>query len=153
MRQLFTATTAYSGPYRVLVGEGSVYAPTSGLCLSAQSCLVAIESGKYMGRLPVGIARMCAEQLFAQAYVGEMRDSWRSNREAWEELLRQPRAVLVCSCACAAACHRGLLAKLVLRAVRCKECRGRKEPCSLCSRNNKYAGEISSYAEQGGLYC
>ena len=54
--------------------------------------------------------------LYAQAYTLEMRESYRTQRPAWDALLARESVTLVCYCTDPARCHRtvlaGILAKL-----------------------------------------
>jgi hypothetical protein len=56
-------------------------------------------------------------QLYADAYVREMRDSYRKHREAWDTLLSWQRVVLVCNSETPERSVRRVLASDVLRAL------------------------------------
>lgn len=61
---------------------------------------------------------------YVKAYLLEMRDSYRKEREKWEALLAQPRVVICCYCNHPEHCHRHLLRTRVfpkLGAVDCGE--------------------------------
>lgn len=51
---------------------------------------------------------------FREAYLAEMRASFKAHRAAWLELLGRPRVVLVCYCVDGARCHRHLLRAEIL---------------------------------------
>ncbi len=51
---------------------------------------------------------------YSEAYVEEMRQSYRENRGAWERLLARERTCLVCYCVDGAKCHRALLGHEIL---------------------------------------
>ena len=55
-----------------------------------------------------------ARQAFAEAYVAELRHSYRTTRTAWDALLRRPRIVLACDCTAGRDCHRYVLVERVL---------------------------------------
>lgn len=52
---------------------------------------------------------------YVPAYVAEMRASYRTNVEAWKELLAAGERTLVCYCTDAAHCHRRLLASMLVK--------------------------------------
>lgn len=58
---------------------------------------------------------------YAGHYTAAMRESYRAHRPAWDALLSRETVTLVCFCASANTCHRGVLAKLL---VRCGACAG-----------------------------
>lgn len=51
---------------------------------------------------------------YSEAYVEEMRQSYRENRGAWERLLARERVVCVCFCVSPTECHRHLLGATIL---------------------------------------
>jgi len=53
------------------------------------------------------------EDTYICMYNKMMYDSWRKNREAWEEVLQRDRITLVCHCPEDAFCHRVVLAKIL----------------------------------------
>ena len=78
---------------------------------------------------------------FTRRYIDEMRHSRGRNREAWDDLLRRPRAVLVCHCKAHEPCHRGILRELILPglgAIDCGEITG--EEGSLRARTGSTRG-------------
>jgi len=65
------------------------------------------------------------EAIFARYtgwYLAEMRESYVTNRPAWEELLRRPRVVLVCYCTDARHCHRWILRAQILPRLGAIDC-------------------------------
>lgn len=56
------------------------------------------------------IVQRSAWALYAEAYRGEMRESYRAKRPAWEALLARPEVTLCCYCVDPTRCHRTLLA-------------------------------------------
>lgn len=52
--------------------------------------------------------------LYSAAYLAEMRESYRTQRAAWDALLARERVVLVCYCTDAERCHRTPLARDIL---------------------------------------
>lgn len=61
------------------------------------------------------IFRRSAWALYAEAYRGEMRESYRANRSAWDALLARESATLVCYCVDPGQCHRTLLANFLAK--------------------------------------
>jgi hypothetical protein len=53
--------------------------------------------------------------LYVEAYRGEMRESYRTHRPAWDALLARSEVTLVCYCTDAARCHRTLLAGILAK--------------------------------------
>ena len=53
--------------------------------------------------------------LYVEAYRGEMRESYRANRPAWNALLARESVTLVCYCTDPARCHRTLLAGILAK--------------------------------------
>lgn len=51
---------------------------------------------------------------YVDAYLAEMRQSYRAHREAWDLLLARPLVTLGCYCTDPARCHRTLLARDIL---------------------------------------
>ena len=67
--------------------------------------------------------------LYREAYLMEMRESYRRDRGAWERLLARERTCLVCYCVDAEHCHRRILGAHILPrlgAVWCGELDGTK---------------------------
>lgn len=52
--------------------------------------------------------------LYREAYLLEMRESYRRDRGPWERLLKRERVCLVCFCVDGAHCHRALLGGVIL---------------------------------------
>ena len=52
--------------------------------------------------------------LYREAYLMEMRESYRRDRGPWERLLKRERVCLVCFCVDGAHCHRALLGGVIL---------------------------------------
>lgn len=99
---VFTARVSSRDPDRFDItrasgGEaGHPFAPSSSLLAAGKS-----------GRLSF--------EAYDLAYTDEMRDSYRTNRDAWTALLARDRAVLTCYCVDPAACHRSLLAGILYK--------------------------------------
>jgi hypothetical protein len=53
--------------------------------------------------------------LYVEAYRSEMRESYRTQRAAWDALLARESVTLVCYCTDAARCHRTLLAGILAK--------------------------------------
>lgn len=52
---------------------------------------------------------------YTEQYTELMRQSFRSNKKEWAELLKRDRVVLVCYCGKGAFCHRILLAEMLMK--------------------------------------
>ena len=70
-------------------------------CLEMTRAAEAIESGAW--------------SLYVEAYRGEMRESYRTQRAAWDALLSRESVTLVCYCTDPARCHRTLLAGILAK--------------------------------------
>lgn len=53
--------------------------------------------------------------LYRQAFLGEMRESYRTQRPAWDALLARESVTLVCYCTDPARCHRTVLASILAK--------------------------------------
>jgi uncharacterized protein YeaO (DUF488 family) len=53
--------------------------------------------------------------LYVEAYRSEMRESYRTQRAAWDALLARESVTLVCYCTDAERCHRTLLAGILAK--------------------------------------
>lgn len=58
-----------------------------------------------------------AWQEYREAYLDEMRASYRSHRAQWLDLLGRKKATLLCYCVDAERCHRSILGGIVLPAL------------------------------------
>lgn len=97
--KVFTSQIRYSGPDRldITIKSGELtFAPTWDMVMGYKS-----------GKL--------TEEAYTKAYYSMMRASYRANRARWDELLSQPRVVLVCYCKAGAFCHRTLLANILVK--------------------------------------
>jgi hypothetical protein len=56
-------------------------------------------------------------EIYREAFVAEMRESYRRDRGPWQRLLARSRVVLVCYCPDAEHCHRALLGRVILPAL------------------------------------
>lgn len=54
-------------------------------------------------------------QLYSAAYLAEMRESYRTQRAAWDALLARSKITLCCYCTDPARCHRTLLAGILAK--------------------------------------
>lgn len=125
---VYSSRIAYGGPDRLDVTRaggdalGLNFAPSWAILEPAiearrkageavQGSLFGAE-GSTVGRQDVGYG--AAWHAFREAYLAEMRASFRERREAWLELLGRPRVVLVCYCVDGARCHRHLLRSEIL---------------------------------------
>ena len=97
MVQIWTAQYRYAGPDRLDItvkGQdplGKHFAPTWNIVM-----------GHKRGEL--------SDEEYTEIYHGLMVASYRNHRDAWEELLKRERIVLVCFCRPGKFCHRYLLA-------------------------------------------
>ncbi|SDL27923.1 DUF488 family protein [Halarsenatibacter silvermanii] len=53
---------------------------------------------------------------YKKKYYEKMRESYRQNRERWQDLLEQEEIVLLCYCSSPESCHRRLLADMLVEA-------------------------------------
>ncbi len=61
------------------------------------------------------IVQHSAWALYSAAYAAEMRESYRTQRAAWDALLARESVTLVCYCTDPARCHRTLLAGILAK--------------------------------------
>ena len=133
-----TARVSYDGPDRIDVTRGS--ATASGLPFSPswtilrpakellhladQLATIANDAPLLPGMaamdraIPAKVSEAIAGNtwaLYAAAYLGEMRESYRPERRAWDELLARESVTLVCYCVDPARCHRTLLAEILVK--------------------------------------
>lgn len=83
--------------------RAAVFAPSSSILRPA---LLAFRRG--------GVDAERAWLSYKYEYIREMRDSYRRNREAWEQTLAQGRLVFQCFCERRERCHRGILVSEIL---------------------------------------
>ena len=135
-----TARVSYDGADRLDVtrksaGPGIVFAPSWAILRPALDALRCAESMRaaadvapFPGADPVRYVegaeamRRAADAvrdstwaLYVEAYRGEMRESYRTQRAAWDALLARESVTLVCYCADPARCHRTLLAGILAK--------------------------------------
>lgn len=121
--RVYTARYNYRGPDRFdvtlrgarearkrgLEALGEPFAPPAWLLHYAKG---------YSRFLPAGVdppAEGDGFDWYATHYLAAMRRSYVEHRGAWAELLARPEVTLVCFCADPNACHRGLLAGILVR--------------------------------------
>lgn len=117
--QVYTARITSSDPDALNITRKSA---TTGLFLAPSWLILRVglaemKRSKYPGEREAAFAR------YQVRYLDEMRDSYRDNRPAWDELLRRPRVVLVCYCTDAQHCHRWILRELILPKLGAIDCR------------------------------
>jgi len=120
-----TARVSYGGPDRLDITRksgsrlGLVFAPSWGILRPALDHRRAIER---VDDAALTIAQSAylrdhvtepMWRLYAAAFTSEMRESYRQNRRAWDELLGRERAVLCCYCTEPSRCHRRLVAGIL----------------------------------------
>ncbi|MCL6477087.1 MAG: hypothetical protein K6T65_01600 [Peptococcaceae bacterium] len=108
--KVFTAQYGYRGKDRldITVKSGDkTFAPTWDI-------VMAYKAGKI------------TQEEYTAMYYALMRQSYRKNRQRWEEVLSMDRVVLVCFCRAGDFCHRLLLAQVLqkLGAEYCGEIKG-----------------------------
>lgn len=97
---LWTARYNYSGPDRhdITVKSGdTTFSPTWPLVMSFKNNQIAWEE-------------------YTQQYTELMRESYRTNKQRWLNLLQKPSITLVCFCTDPMRCHRTLLAEMLVKA-------------------------------------
>lgn len=113
--EVWTARVSYAGTDRLDITRkggdpiGVTWAPT---WATLRPLIVA--------RAESDVAEEGAWQTYIPAYRAEMRASYRTSRQVWNELLARERVTLVCFCVRPERCHRSLLAGyLSLLGARC----------------------------------
>jgi hypothetical protein len=97
MLRVFTSTIRCADPDRldITVKGGSIFGPTWDMVMGHKS-----------GRI--------SDKEYSEEYYRMMRECYRENRSAWDDLLCRQRVVLVCYCAPGKFCHRLLLADMLV---------------------------------------
>ncbi len=119
--QVWTAkVNVYNGDDQLIVTRylindplGVLFAPSKGILDRA---LAARKRGELEGEWPV----------FKEAYLREMRQFYKTNRKAFQTVLRRSEVTLLCFCPDPAFCHRTLLAGIMQKLG--AEVRGEREP-------------------------
>lgn len=92
----FDITRGSGGP------AGSPFAPSEGLLNEVKRRMSDGDSGAF--------------EWYEPMYMEEMRASWRTQRAAWDTLLGRTHFTALCYCPDRAACHRGIFARLLVKA-------------------------------------
>ena len=116
-----TARVSYAGPDRLDVTrksagpEGIAFAPSWDILNPALEHREAVR--QFCSGNPAVAATLehAMWRLYRAAYRGEMRESYRTQRAAWDAVLRRERVVLVCYCGDPSRCHRTLLASILAK--------------------------------------
>lgn len=132
-----TARISYSGPDRFDItrksggSEGVIFAPSWNILRPALDARQKATRLREIADALPGIVREVyrngtlqnaydierrAWAQYEPAYLAEMRESYRVNRQAWNALLARERVVLVCYCVDSERCHRTLLGQRILTA-------------------------------------
>lgn len=128
---VYTATIAYRGEDALNITKkgnhklGVLFAPSSAIL----SPMLALR-GLYGELAAAGLDRDYLDALqrnawviYTQAYLGEMRESYRKHKAAWQRVLGLDEVTFCCFCPDPAFCHRAVLAKIfgTMRARVCGE--------------------------------
>jgi hypothetical protein len=99
------------------VGDGLALAPSWAILRPALDARE--RSERLRATSPEEAAREWSDawQRYREAFVAEMRESYRRDRGPWQRLLARERVVLVCYCPDAEHCHRALLGRVILPAL------------------------------------
>lgn len=106
--RVHSARISYGGPDRLDVTRKS---GTGGLFLAPSWAILRPAINDRRAGLPFDWAR------YVEAYIAEMRESYRWYRTEWQELLSRDRVTLVCYCTDPIQCHRHLLRERILPAL------------------------------------
>lgn len=135
MLNVYSARVSYGGPDRLDVtrksgSDGLFLAPSWRLLAPYQRALEALDrerkealsmaDARALEDLDADAARLW--ERYARGYAGEMRNSYRLERPAWDALLSRERVVFVCYCSDAARCHRAILRAEILPKLGALDC-------------------------------
>jgi len=116
--QVFTSRINYGGPDRLDITrksagpDGIVFAPSWGLLRPILDARARWKTEPTPVDHEIEISALWDR--YREAFLVEMRESYRVHRATWKALLARPRVVLVCYCTSTTQCHRRILAGLVL---------------------------------------
>lgn len=125
--RVYTARVSYAGADRLDITrksagrDGIVFAPSWVILGPALDLMknaaasLAFEPQGSDGAKFAAIVQRSAWALYSEAYRGEMRESYRAKRPAWEALLALPEVTLCCYCVDPTRCHRTLLASFLAK--------------------------------------
>ena len=116
--QVYTARISSSDPDTLNITRGS---GTAGLFLAPSRIILRVALAE-MKRARSLAERDASFERYRVRYLDEMRESYRTSRPAWDELLARPRVVLVCYCTDARRCHRWIARTLILPTLGAVDC-------------------------------
>lgn len=115
--RVHTARVSYSGSDRLDItrasatGHGLAFAPS---WAAVQRVLNVRAEARYAAPGDAAAMLLRAWQEYVPVFTAEMRESYRTQRDAWVWLLAREEVTLVCFCTDVSQCHRTLLGEQIL---------------------------------------